>query len=80
MCVCVCVSRLLLTHYEDQHSSNDRASVFVALGLVAEVDAGHGHQDHAHGGKTQDRTRDHQGARGLGVGFTHTSKERKTNK
>lgn len=62
------VNALLLTHDEDEQPSDHGAFVFGALRFVAKFDAGHGHEDHPHGGKTQDGSRDHQCARRLDVG------------
>lgn len=58
----------LLTHDEHEQASDHGAFVFGALRFVAEFDAGHGHEDQPHGGKAQDGSRDHQGARRLDVG------------
>lgn len=59
-----------LTDEENQHSSQDGASVFGALG--AQVDAGHGHQEHHHRQESQDGASDHQGTSGLDVGCGDT--------
>lgn len=57
------------TDYERDDSSDDRALVLGALGFVAEVDAGHGHEQQSHRGQSQDGARDHEGAGRLDVSW-----------
>lgn len=45
---------LVLTDDENEHSSQDGAPAFGALGFAAQTDAGHGHQEQDHRQETQD--------------------------